>query len=98
MPSRLGIGIIGTSRRWRRDLLATRPGHARVVRCDWYGRNAERPADLPGVRVLPSLIQACAGLIGGEPTAVWATASPAARLSSVLLEFTGDKAALLNLW
>ena len=43
-------------------------------------------------------MHACAGLLGGEPAAVWATASPAARLVSVLLEFDGGKAAQLNLW
>ena len=78
-----------------RDWLAARPGGARLVRCDWCGRAT---TDLPGGRVLPSLMRTCAGLIGGEPTAVWATAAPAARLASVLLEFVGGRAAQLNLW
>ncbi|HVS36329.1 MAG TPA: Gfo/Idh/MocA family oxidoreductase [Gemmataceae bacterium] len=80
-----------------RDLLAARLGGPRLVRCDWCGRDAKQPAELPGAHVLPSLMQVCAGLFGGEPTAAWATASPA-RAASVLLEFAGDKAALLNLW
>ncbi len=81
-----------------RDLLATRLGAPRLVRCDWCGRNAARSSNLPGALILPSLMHACAGLIGGEPAAVWATASLAVRLVSVLLEFDGGKAAQLNLW
>ena len=42
-----------------REWLAARPGGARLVRCDWCGRGAT-PADLPGARVLPSLMQTCA--------------------------------------
>ena len=43
-------------------------------------------------------MHACAALIGGEPLSVSATAVPAARFASVLLEFAGGQAAALNLW
>ena len=49
-----------------RDLLAARLGGPRLVRCDWCGRGAGRPADLPGTRALPSLMHACAGLLGAH--------------------------------
>jgi len=79
-----------------RDLLTTRLGAPRLVRCDWCG--PDRTAGPPGIRVLPGLMGACAGLLGGEPRSVWATAAEAARFVGVLLQFGDGKAAQLNLW
>ena len=81
-----------------RNLLTARFGPPRLVRCDWCGSGTRDGFDLPGTRVLPSLMHACAGLIEGEPASVWTTAAEGARLASVLLEFRGGRAAQLNLW
>jgi predicted dehydrogenase len=67
------------------DLLATRLGPPRLVRCDWCGLEARKAAGMPGGRVLPALMHACACLIGDEPLGVWATAAPAARFGAVLM-------------
>ena len=79
-----------------RDLLATRLGAPRLVRCDWCG--PDRTAGTPGIHVLPGLTAACADLLGGEPRSVSATAAEAARFLGVLLQFGDGKAAQLNLW
>ena len=79
------------------DLLEARFGRPRLVRCEWGGREAERPAESPGLHALPNLMHACAGLIGGEPASVWATAAATARLVSVLMEFADGRAAQVNL-
>lgn len=78
------------------DLLTTRLGAARLVRCDWCG--PDRKAGPPGRHILPALMGACAGLLGGEPRSVWATAAEAARFVGILLQFGDGKAAQLNLW
>ena len=49
------------------DLLATRLGPSQLVRCDWCGPEVRNAAGMPGGRVLPALMHACAGLVGGEP-------------------------------
>ena len=81
-----------------RHLLAARLGGARLVRCDWCAREVAGRTDLPGAHVLPALMHACAGLIGGEPADVTAAGAVAARFLSVLLKFPEGKAAEFNLW
>ena len=81
-----------------RELLQSRLGPPRLVRCEWCGSGRTNAAGLPGERVLPGLMHACAGLLGDDPVSAWTTTATAAGLTGVLLEFAGGRAAQLSLW
>jgi predicted dehydrogenase len=77
-----------------RELLATKLGPPRLVRCGGCGPGRGRPDGA----VLPALMHACAALMGGEPAGVRAVAAADARIVSGWMDFPGGRVVQLSVW